>query len=115
MYHGTQQKSICSIVKKNLQPGFAQYYANDECRDQFGNQVYVGQGIYFTDKLLISTQYCQYTPICNKQFAVIFMSRVSPNYIRQSKQMKENGYFLINKSLHIRPYRILLHEKNEMN
>ncbi|CAK81269.1 unnamed protein product (macronuclear) [Paramecium tetraurelia] len=113
MYHGTKQHFVGGIVKSNLQPGTQNRCSNYTCLDEFNNQVKVGNGIYFSNNfnVCIKDGYANYTYIGDKQFAVIFMSRVNPKKIRQSSEMIPWQYFVINKSEDVRPYRILLHEK----
>ncbi|CAK81270.1 unnamed protein product (macronuclear) [Paramecium tetraurelia] len=111
MYHGTKQHFVSSIVKTNLKPGSNNSYCDQLCFDEFNNQVKVGNGIYFSDKIEVCFGYTNYTQIGNKQFAVIFMSRVNPREIRQSKEMIAQRFFVINNSEDVRPYRILLHQK----
>ncbi|CAD8111171.1 unnamed protein product [Paramecium primaurelia] len=117
LYHGTKNFAISQIVKNNLVPGCGQAHANDQCKDEFGNTVFVGNGIYFSDKLSVcvydGNEYAPFTQVGDKQFAVIFMSRVNPKKIRQSDLMKSLNYFVVNESKDVRPYRILLHEKKE--
>ncbi|CAD8111179.1 unnamed protein product [Paramecium primaurelia] len=113
MYHGTKNQAVSAIVKTGLNclPNSRQAYDENYCIDEFGNKVNVGKGIYFSDRISVCLGYCSYTQIGNKQFAVIFMSRVDPKKIRQSDRMKPINYFVVNKSEDVRPYRILLHEK----
>ncbi|CAD8209648.1 unnamed protein product [Paramecium octaurelia] len=113
LYHGTKQHFVSSIVKNNLKPGSNNGYSDNLCFDEFNNQVKVGIGIYFSNNfnVCIKDGYATYSQIGNKQFAVIFMSRVNPRKIKQSEGMKSHNYFVVNESKDIRPYRILLHEK----
>ncbi|CAD8114254.1 unnamed protein product [Paramecium primaurelia] len=115
MYHGTIQNFVNSIVKNNLMPGLNNLYANDDCQDEFGNMIKVGNGIYFSNDFNVCTRdkYASYTQVLDKQFAVIFMTRVNPKKIRQSQKMKLKNYFVVNESKDVRPYRILLHEKKK--
>ncbi|CAD8194885.1 unnamed protein product [Paramecium pentaurelia] len=113
LYHGTKNYAVNGIVKNNLQARSGQNYADFDCVDESGSKVKVGNGIYFSSDfhVCINHGYANYTQIGNKQFAVIFMSRVNPKKIRQSDQMKSIKYFVVNESIYVRPYRILLHEK----
>ncbi|CAD8209587.1 unnamed protein product [Paramecium octaurelia] len=117
LYHGTKQDAVNSITKTGLRAGYGQKHEDDQCKDENGKDVMVGEGIYFSDKYTVCIEdnyqlkYAQYTQVCNKQFAVIFMSRVDPKKVRQSSSMKKDNYFVVNESKYVRPYRILLHEK----
>ncbi|CAD8109964.1 unnamed protein product [Paramecium sonneborni] len=110
MYHGTKLHFVNEIIKNNLKPGSGQNYTDNICKDEFGNNVKVGNGIYFSDKIDVCLSYAPYIEICGKQLAVIFMTRVNPKKIRQSEGMKCN-IFVVNNSEDVRPYRILLYEK----
>ncbi|CAK66749.1 unnamed protein product (macronuclear) [Paramecium tetraurelia] len=113
MYHGTNQGAVNSIIKNNLISGEKQHHQNDECINELGEKVKVGKGIYFSNdiKVCIDNQYAKYTQVGEKQFAPIFMSRVNPKKIKQSKMMKSKQFFVVNNSEDVRPYRLLLHEK----
>ncbi|CAD8207523.1 unnamed protein product [Paramecium pentaurelia] len=115
LYHGTKNFAVNGIVKTELNPGSGQNHADNDCIDEFGNKVKVGNGIYFSDKYTVcvydGNQYAPFTQVGDKQFAVIFMSRVNPKKIRQSDLMKLKNYFVVNESKDVRSYRILLHEK----
>ncbi|CAD8176758.1 unnamed protein product [Paramecium pentaurelia] len=112
LFHGTRNEYVKDIIKTTLKPGEMSYYQNDLCTDEFGNQVRVGNGIYFSDQfnVCINRGYASPIEIQNKKFSAIFMTRVNPKKIRQSDKMKQQRYFLVNNSEDVRQYRILLYE-----
>ncbi|CAD8129572.1 unnamed protein product [Paramecium sonneborni] len=115
LYHGTKNFCVNSIVKNNLKPGKNNGYKDHDCKNEFGEPQKAGIRIYFSDKInvCLSPQY-GYAPhiqVGEKQFAVLFMTRVNPKKIRQSISMQQINYFVVNESKDVRPYRILLHEK----
>ncbi|CAD8178233.1 unnamed protein product [Paramecium octaurelia] len=111
LFHGTKSDNVSQIVKNGFQPGRFQFYRNDICQDEFGQTTKVDVGIYFADSIESALVYAPYERIWDKTYAVIIMVRANPRKIRQSQSMRREGYFLVNDSEDIRPYRILLHEK----
>ncbi|CAD8195882.1 unnamed protein product [Paramecium pentaurelia] len=117
LYHGTKNFAVNSNIENNLVSGSRQVYAADQCMDEFGNEVKVGTGIYFSDQYTVCIEdgFAEYIQLGNKLFALIFMSRVNPKKIRQSERMKKKNYFVVNNSEDVRPYRILFHQKKDIN
>ncbi|CAD8099482.1 unnamed protein product [Paramecium primaurelia] len=116
MYHGIKNYAVNSIIQNNLIPGQGNACALNDCIDEFGKTVKVGNGIYFSNdyNVCIKDGYANYVQVCNKQFAPILMSRVNPKKIRQGGDyMIKKQYFVVNNSIDVRPYRILLHEKKQ--
>ncbi|CAD8113869.1 unnamed protein product [Paramecium sonneborni] len=112
MFHGTKNWCVNQIIKTNLKVGENSFYQYQQCIDEFGKTVQVGNGIYFSDQFNVCFEdgYASPVQVQNKKFAAIFMSRVNPKKIRQSEDMKKKRYFLINNSEDVRPYRLLIYE-----
>ncbi|CAD8105892.1 unnamed protein product [Paramecium primaurelia] len=117
LYHGTKNCAVNSNIENNQVSGSRQVYAADQCMDEFGNEVRVGTGIYFSDQYTVCIEdgFAEYIQLGNKWFALIFMSRVNPKKIRQSERMKKKNYFVVNNSEDVRQYRILFHQKKDIN
>ncbi|CAD8156961.1 unnamed protein product [Paramecium octaurelia] len=112
LFHGTKNENVNNIITSTLKEGFSNVYAKDSCKDEFGNNVLVENGIYFSDKFKVCVDKGYATPIqvSNKKFSAIFMTRVNPKKIRQSDRMKEQRYFVVNRSEDVRQYRVLIYE-----
>lgn len=84
MFHGTSNSNVESIIKASLKPGTRQAYTNDDCIDEYGRTVKVGNGIYFCDNFMtcIKDGYANPIKVHEKNFSTIFMSRVNPKKIR---------------------------------
>lgn len=63
LYHGTKNFAVNAIVKNNLKPGQRNAFSGNDCLDEFGNTVKVGNGIYFSDRInvCIKDGYAGYT------------------------------------------------------
>ncbi|CAK86535.1 unnamed protein product (macronuclear) [Paramecium tetraurelia] len=112
LFHGTKNENVNDIIVSSLKEGWRSLYEDDLCKDEFGNNVPVGKGIYFSDKFTVCVDkgYAKPIQVNNKSFSAIFMTRVNPKKIRQSDRMKQERYFLVNRSADVRQYRVLIYE-----
>ena len=109
---GGQIKNIIkTIIHDNLKPGSGQAFAQSrDCRHP-GNLCNIG--VYTTPNLAVATQYAGTIPLGGKNYKLIIMSRVNPNYIREPETQK--GFWILDgKPNQLRPYRLLIRESNTL-
>ncbi|CAD8079314.1 unnamed protein product [Paramecium sonneborni] len=107
LFHGTQNQFVVNIIKEGLQQGNRN--AHFSC-SSMKNQDQIGKGIYFSDKFEACLEYAHPVQIGDKQFKVLFMSRVNPQKIVMCQSMIKKRYFVVNNSEDVRSYRILLYQ-----
>ena len=119
-YHGVRTKMVSkledavgSIAKTGFKVGSAQVYKDSVNVNQPGNQV--GVGIYCSPSPKVLEAYASFSTsdsiIQGKHYIMGFMMRVKPDKIRYPAE--EPDYWILNATTdEMRPYRILVKEKN---
>ena len=121
-YHGigikmgsgfTLEKVTNLILKEGFKPGHGQAYAEDDDEMHPGHKI--GKGVYCSPDPSVMEEYANCaetnTSVRDQKFIMGFMIRVKPDKIRYSKYRKE--YWVLNGTTdEMRPYRILVREKN---
>jgi len=120
-YHGVRTKmlskledAVGSIAKGGFKVGKAQAYKGHINKNEPGKQI--GVGIYCSPSPKVLEQYANYsksdTEINGKHYIMGFMMRVKPDKIRYPDA--EPDYWILNATTdEMRPYRILVKEKEE--
>ncbi|KAL4465864.1 hypothetical protein ABPG74_004101 [Tetrahymena malaccensis] len=109
LFHSTQPQFAQNILDKGflVKSDSRQRYENNDCRFGRGK---VGRGTYFSNKIQNCESYGTPIQILEKKFYLIFQCRVNPKTVRSPRDMQE--YFVSQDPKDIRPYRILIKQKN---
>lgn len=113
-YHGVGRIStfdeiknmIKDIVYEGLKPGPSQIKCHLKDKRHIGKKI--GTGVYLTPSINLAEEYSGIIPFNNKQYNIVIMAKVMINKIKEPEDI---NYWILNKE-YIRPYRILLKEKN---
>ena len=113
--YGDVFKNAVSIIKENLKPGSRQYYADeDNIREETKKlgKIKCQNGVYLTPVIKEAELYADEGEFKGKKFQMIMMCRVNPKKIREPYREGDAYWILDGNYNEIRPYRILIKEKN---
>lgn len=117
-----QNLPIHNILKDGFKPGKNQAYKNEKCTKA---NIICEEGTYFSNHIEVSEKnYMSNIPYQDKFYKVAFQSRLNPSFIRIPKKSSDiqdkrnnpdwdNDYLIVNNSVNIRPYGILLKTINK--
>ena len=106
---GAELKSLIkTIVHDNLRPGSGQACEYNKDKRHPGKKC--GVGVYITPNIDVALNYSGFLPLGNKIYNIVIMVRVNPKYIREAEGSEE--YWIVDgKTEQLRPYRLLIKEK----